>query len=220
MMLKAGIVKHAIVIGVELPIVPSVVKSYLDTGVLSQNKLNDPYSPNTSGFHPAESVSALVLENSDKKLGPKVLGYWCNSDADSPIGMPEDGNGLKDCIDLAKTHCPYPIKAICPHASGTWLHAKAEQQALKDSLGASEPISLHLMKPFTGHTVGASGLLDAALLAHYLRSHSLPPNMKNLTQPSAPFTLPTTTTPIANEMALLKIAVGMGGHNSIVALSP
>ena len=179
----------------------------------------DPYSSNTSGFHPGESASAIVLQASDDHLGPELMGYWCNSDADSPIGMPDDGNGLRDCLRMAKNalkDAP-PITAVCPHASGTWLHAKAEQQALLDGLEPPSPISLHLMKPFTGHTVGASGLLDTAVLAHYLRKGQTPPNLPGLTAPPSPFTLPTQQTKIGTN-CLLKIAVGMGGHNSIIAL--
>jgi len=66
MMLKCGIVKHAIVIGVELPIIDPVVQSYINTGVLSQNSTNDPYSEKTSGFHPGESASAIVLEKMER----------------------------------------------------------------------------------------------------------------------------------------------------------
>lgn len=218
MMLECGIVKHALVLGVELPIVPSVIQSYIDTGVLSSSAVNDPYSETTSGFHPGESASALVLQKNDEKRGPELLGYWCNSDADSPIGMPKDGSGLRDCILKAKQKlgAAAPIRAVCPHASGTLLHAQAEQTALLDALGDNHDISLHLMKPFTGHTVGASGLLDTVICSHFLRSGQLPPNLPGLTQPNQPFTLPDSSEPCNG--TLLKIAVGMGGHNSIIAL--
>ena len=229
MMLKSGVVKHAIVIGVELPIIDKVIQSYLDTGVLSQSKLNDPYSKETSGFHPGESASAIVLEaipdrEASEPDNPELLGYWCNSDAASPIGMPEDGNGLANCLkkavaDLSESE---PIKAICPHASGTWLHAKAEQQALINGLAPAKPISLHLLKPYTGHTVGASGMLDTAILAHYLRQSRLPPNLTGLTPPPSPFFMPDHRKGAIeiHEGIVLKISVGMGGHNSIIALKP
>ena len=230
MMQKSGMAKHAIGVGVELPIVDSIVQGYLDTGVLSQSELNDPYSENTSGFHPGEGASAIVLEAFDSEpteqtlSGPALLGFWCNSDAYSPIGMPDDGQGLRECIEQAlqdlrkQTGLRHPVSAVCPHASGTWLHAKAEQQALLDALQPEDSLPLHVFKPYTGHTVGASGLLDSAILAHYLRAYTLPPNMPNLSSPSSPFTLPAQLNAFPEGNILLKIAVGMGGHNSIVAL--
>ena len=159
------------------------------------------------------------LSAEDVPNSPKMLGYWCNSDADSPIGMPDDGHGLRDCIKMAKdalTDQP-PITAVCPHASGTALHAKAEQTALVEALQPENEVSLHPLKPFTGHTVGASGALDTAILAHYLRKKKLPHNLPNLTSPDAPFSVPAESLPFENS-SLLKIAVGMGGHNSVIAM--
>jgi len=218
MMLRCGVVKHAIVIGVELPIVDPVVQSYLNTGVLSANGVNDPYSPDTTGFFPGEAAAAIVLENSAEKKGPEVTGYWCNSDSASPIGMPEDGSGLRKCIQKAVAECP-DISAVCPHASGTYLHGIAEQTALVDALPEGRDVSLHLMKPLTGHTVGSSGLLDTAILAEFLTQGSLPPNISGLTSPPSPLRLPTEETAIVDS-TLLKIAVGMGGHNTVVSLRP
>lgn len=133
--------------------------------------------------------------------------------------MPQDGAGLRDCLTQAREALgeAAPIRAVCPHASGTLLHAQAEQTALLSALGNDQDISLHLMKPFTGHTVGASGLLDTVICTHFLREGLLPPNLPKLTSPAAPFSLP--SSPQESNGTLLKIAVGMGGHNSIIALN-
>jgi len=215
MLLDAGIVKFAIVLGVELPLVPEIIQHYQDTGVLTTNGINDPYHPETTGFSPGEAGVAVVLTSESVKDAPKVSGYWCNSDADSPIGMPSDGKGLRRCIEQAVSgldkFTDKKITAVCPHASGTLLHAKAEQVALGQALQSKEP------KPFTGHSVGASGLLDTALLTYYLRRSELPPNLPNLTSISEPFTLPDKPVSFANS-TLLKVAVGMGGHNSVVSI--
>ncbi|MFC4993563.1 beta-ketoacyl synthase N-terminal-like domain-containing protein [Rubritalea tangerina] len=219
LMLQSGMVEHVIVLGVELPLVAEIVQDYINTGVLSTNGINDPYHPETSGFFPGEAGCALVLSKEHIPSTPQLAGYWCNSDADSPIGMPEDGSGLRRCIQRALNDLQSipPITAICPHASGTHLHSLAEDRALRTALPLHSPLSLHPIKPFTGHTVGASGALDTTILAHYLRKGLLPPNLP-LTPPDAPFTLPQKPTQALG--SLLKIAVGMGGHNSIIALTP
>lgn len=220
MMLQSGVVRHAIVLGIELPLVDKIVQGYQDTGVLATNGINDPYHPATSGFFPGEAGCALVLSAENISSAPQLTGFWCNSDADSPIGMPSDGKGLRRCLQkaLADLALDTPIRAVCPHASGTLLHSIAEQRALTDALTPQQPISLHPLKPYTGHTVGASGALDTAILCHYLRSNQLPPNLPNLTKAPSPFTLPSTVTKA--EGTILKIAVGMGGHNSVIALRP
>ncbi|MFT6792728.1 MAG: 3-oxoacyl-[acyl-carrier-protein] synthase II [Rubritalea sp.] len=221
MLLDSGIVKFAIVLGIELPLVPEIIQHYQHTGVLTTNGINDPYHPETSGFSPGEAGTALILTSENVSNSPKITGYWCNSDAESPIGMPSDGRGLKRCLQQAVRHLTEsnspPITAICPHASGTLLHAQAEQAALVKALNPQEEISLHPLKPFTGHSVGASGALDTAILAHYMLNKQLPPNLPKLTAAPVPFTLPEKPTSFKNA-TLLKIAVGMGGHNSIISM--
>lgn len=224
MLIDSGMVKYTIVLGVELPLVPQIIKHYQQTGVLTTNEINDPYHPETAGFSPGEAGAALVLTSEDVEGSPKVSGYWCNSDADSPVGMPSDGKGLSKCLRQAVVSLSESsdkrISAICPHASGTLLHAQAEQAALHSALlpqSEMGEISLHPLKPFTGHSIGASGLLDTAILAYYMRSYLLPPNLAGLTARPEPFTLPDTTTSFKNA-SLLKIAVGMGGHNSVVSM--
>ncbi len=225
MMLLQGMVKRAIVIGVELPLLPDVLGSYAKTGVLSKTAVNDPYSPHTSGFLPGEAGAAVVLESfpdgSEKaRAAVQLTGYWCNSDTDSPIGMPENGLGLRDCLQrsVADLEEEPPIAAVCPHASGTVLHAKAELSALSSALPSGWPISLHPLKPFTGHTVGASGVLDCAILTHFMRQGKLPNNLPHLTPPEGGrFPLDASALEPGGA-TVLKIAVGMGGHNSIVAL--
>lgn len=247
MMLQQGIVQRAIVIGVELPLIDEVLNTYAKTGVLATEAVNDPYSPNAGGFFPGEAGAAVVLEsvsslatrrqqmessypgghlassNDENALARSMVemtGYWCNSDAASPIGMPTDGAGLRDCIRKAVQDLEGepPIAAVCPHASGTLLHGKAELAALRAALPEQEEkISLHPLKPYTGHTVGASGVLDAVILVHYMRQQKRPPNLPGLTPPGEPFDFSAKNL-AASGSTVLKIAVGMGGHNSVIAM--
>jgi 3-oxoacyl-[acyl-carrier-protein] synthase II len=227
MMLRQGLVQRAIVIGVELPLIAEVLAAYANTGVLATGTVNDPYAEQTSGLFPAEAGAALVLESdpalASRGLAPqsltRVSGYWCNSDADSPIGMPDDGAGLRACLAMAISGLKDEpaIAAVCPHASGTLLHARAELAALQAALPADRSVSLHPLKPYTGHTVGANGVLDCAVLTRFLRDRKLPPNLPGITCPGEPFTLEPAAL-AAGGSTVLKIAVGMGGHNSIVSL--
>ncbi|MDG0994289.1 MAG: beta-ketoacyl synthase N-terminal-like domain-containing protein [Akkermansiaceae bacterium] len=241
MMLKQGVVSRAIVIGVELPLLPEVIELYEKTGVLAKSSVNDPYSADAGGFFPGEAGAAVVLETTDALAERKsrvksadktecfthkhgsgdvrMTGYWCNSDANSPIGMSTDGKGLRDCLIKAVNDLrdEPEITAVCPHASGTLLHGKAEIEAMTAALPDDRTYSLHPLKPFTGHAVGASGLLDCVLLTYFMRIQSLPPNLAGITSPGEPFTLAPNTLSYDGS-TVLKIAVGMGGHNSIVSL--
>lgn len=69
---------------------------------------------------------------------------------------------------------------------------------------------LLLLKPFTGHTLGACGLLDIALITAALSD--LPGNLPGLAG-----VLPDVIHLRPGD-EILKIASGMGGHNAAVAL--
>jgi 3-oxoacyl-(acyl-carrier-protein) synthase len=85
------------------------------------------------------------------------------------------------------------------------------QDGLRSNFGS---VPLALLKPFTGHSLGASGLLEIALLSEFLSEGMFPPNLPGLAGPG----LETQPTPIAPEQLILKMASGMGGHNALVAL--
>lgn len=220
--LSSGAARRALVIGVDFPLMPALLSQYHDTGILSANNLNDPYSLLTSGMLPGEGVAALALEVSDRP-GPRILATLSNSDAYDNVGLPPDS---APSIQLLKDMLAHPelrhrrVSAICPHASGTLAHGMAEQKALATVFhdAGQAPVSLHFMKPHTGHSLGACGVVDAALLCGFLRQKMLPPNLPGLSTPkSERFTAPDTSQPFDPSTCLLKIAAGMGGRNTIVA---
>lgn len=222
--LSSGAATRALVVGVDFPLIPELLRIYHATGILSTNNANDPYSPNTSGMLPAEAVVAVTLEVSERP-GPRVLAALSNSDSYDNIALPKDG---LPSIRLLETMMRHPavrdrrVAAICPHASGTLAHGSAESTTLTAVFGTPghSPISLHLMKPFTGHSLGACGLLDVALSCAFLRRGLLPPNLPGLTRPpGADFTLPTVALPFAQNDCLLKLAVSMGGRNVLLAIT-
>jgi len=112
------------------------------------------------------------------------------------------------------------LRAVCPHASGTLVHGQAESRALREILadaGGAVP-TVHLMKPWTGHSMGASGALDLAILAAAMRDGELPPNLPGLCGVGDCARLPERFEPIASGEIVVKIASGMGGQNVIAAL--
>ncbi|OPZ84446.1 MAG: 3-oxoacyl-(acyl-carrier-protein) synthase 2 [bacterium ADurb.Bin429] len=217
----SGLAPRALCLSADLPLVPQLLRGYAQTGLLSRDGVNDPYSRKTTGFLPGEAGAALALEPAaGQPAYAHIVGYWANSDAFHPLGLPEDGAGIREVLMHAITELGMPrVSAICPHASGTHAHGQAERRALRAVFSAYEtPISLHLMKPFTGHAIGASGAIDLAVICHALRDGELPPNLPHLTGAGDPFILPATPT-LWDGGTVLKISVGMGGHNAVIALA-
>lgn len=204
MALQAGVTKRALVVAVDLPLYPDLMEDFNATRLLSQRCVYDPLSPDTDGFHAGEAGTALTLEVDG--TGPVIARYAANSDAYDSLVIPEDGAPLAELL----SGFPRP-DLICPHATGTANHARAELRAMRAAFPSLPP--LLLLKPLTGHTLGASGLLDVALIAEGLRLGQLPSNQPGLHAPPAvSLTVPQTP------RSVLKIASGMGGHNAVVEI--
>ncbi len=215
LLVQSGVVPRALAVAVDLPLVPCLLDSYASSGLLSKAIACDPYHPSSQGFIPAEGAAAMTLEPC-KPGHPSLLGYSANSDASDPLGMPKDGGMSVELMRQAIARHGRPT-AICPHATGTAVHATAEPAALERTFHGSPLPSLHLLKPFTGHTIGASGLIETAILTAFLNQGQLPPNPAGLTAPGS-FRLPDRVLDASG--LIFKLSHSMGGHNALLVLSP
>jgi len=213
MLVRSGVVPRALAVAVDLPLVPLLLDSYAMSGILASDLRVDPYRPGTAGFVPAEGAAAMALDTIPG-THPRLVHYGCNSDACDPLGIPKDGGRTPDLFH----HAPSALRsvALCPHATGTAVQAAADPAALARAFPTARP-SLHLLKPFTGHTIGASGLLESVILARFLRDGLLPPNLPGLFAPPG-FELPAHAQAAVGPVC--KLSHGMGGHNALLVLTP
>jgi 3-oxoacyl-[acyl-carrier-protein] synthase II len=214
MLVRCGAAPRALAVAVDLPLVPLLLDNYAASGILSDQLGADPYRPGTSGFIPAEGAAAMAIDTSAGRQ-PRLLHYGCNSDACDPVGIPKDGGRTPDLFKPMAGTSHWPL-AVCPHATGTAVQAAADPAALARVFADDRP-SLHLLKPFLGHTIGASGLLESVVLAGFLRTGMLPPNLSGLFPPQG-FDIP--DHPLAAAGPVAKLSHGMGGHNALLVLTP
>jgi len=209
MIIDSGQAERALVVAVDLPLVPLLLANYRASGLLGTGGSLDPYSSGTSGFLPGEGAAAIALCRENE--GRLRFTYFSNnSDGKDPVGIPVSGGRTPELLDRAISICGDPT-AICPHATGTQIQARAERAFLKGRFGDSR-VSLHLLKPFLGHTVGASGLLESAILLDFMSRGELPPNHPDTTGIKG-MTTPSEVLPC--EGPVFKLAHGMGGHNAL-----
>lgn len=221
-----GMAPRALVVAVDLPLIPELLRDFADTGLLSTNGCNDPYAAASSGFFPGEAAAAVTLERAGASSrdggGLVVERYAANSDAYDSLATPEDGRALAECL----------IKVIgdgemggelllCPHGTGTANFSATERAALVRVRECCElnRLSLMPMKPLTGHSLGASGLLDVALMAAAVNRGRIPAAMKGLSAPGQGTDIWSgTDVPVGSGLRVVKAASGMGGHNAAVRM--
>jgi len=221
----SGLAPRALVVAVDLPLLPELLRDFRDTGLLSTNGINDTFATTgisaTSGFLPGEAAVALTLErDADGKAKLcRIEHYAANSDAYDALMIPDDGGGIEDCVRGAiNAGDRGKIVALCPHATGTLNHARVEPPALKRALEGWN-VPLLPLKPQTGHTLGASGLLDVALLAACMAEGWLPAVLPGLTPPECGLRLNESSMNVVSGDRVIKLASGMGGHNAVVSLA-
>jgi len=215
MLIRSGMAQRALAVAVDLPLVPLLLDNYAASGILSTSMRSDPYWPGTTGFVPAEGAAAIAMETK-KGNHPRLLHFRSNSDACDPIGIPKDGGRTPDLFDRMPAGST-KLVAVCPHATGTAVQAAADPAALARVFPQGERPTLHLLKPYVGHSIGASGLLESVVLAQFLRRAELPPNLPGLHAPDG-FTLPDQV--ISIDGAVAKLSHGMGGHNALLTMFP
>lgn len=223
MAVAAGLAPRALVVAVDLPLIADLLRDFRDTGLLSFNGVNDPFAlmgeAATSGFLPGEAAVAVTLERETERPLCRIEHYAANSDAFDALMIPEDGGGIADCVrTVAKAGDADRVIALCPHATGTINHARVEPPALLRGLEGRQ-VPLLPLKPYTGHALGASGLLDVALLAACLGEGWLPAVLPGLTPPSCGLSLNEAPLAVQSGDRVIKLASGMGGHNAAVSLT-
>lgn len=207
LLIDSGQAERALVVAVDLPLVPLLLDNYAASGLLSKHATLNPFSPDTDGFIPGEGAAAIAL-SAAATGNLRLVHYANNSDGADPVGIPKDGGRTLKLIEKAIALCGAP-SAICPHSTGTQTQARAESLFLT---AFETGTTLHLLKPYIGHTVGASGLIESAILLSFMKQNQLPPNLPStagLTNLPAPTDCKTPSGPV------FKLAHGMGGHNAL-----
>lgn len=214
LLVNSGAAPRALVVAVDLPLVPILLDNYAASGLLANHRDQNPYHPHSSGFIPAEGAAAMAIEPHAGNF-PHLAHYACNADASDPVGIPRDGGRTPLLLEIASRLHGAPA-AVCPHAPGTAVQAVADPAALNRAFPEARP-TLHLLKPYIGHTIGASGLLETVILARFARDCQLPPNLPGLHAPSG-FELPDGVLDASG--SIYKLSHGMGGHNALLVLTP
>jgi len=156
-----------------------------------------PFELNRSGFVMGEGAGMMVLERKDlaQKRGAhiyaEVAGYGATSDAYHITAMHPDGRGAVSAIEHALRDAQIDrekIGYINAHGTATPMNDALETMVIKKAFG--DHVKTHdknravisSTKSMTGHMLGATGGIEAALCALALKYQMVPPTI-NLDTP-------------------------------------
>jgi 3-oxoacyl-[acyl-carrier-protein] synthase II len=180
-----------------------------------------PFDANRKGITLGEGAGYLVLERWDDAVarGATILaelcGYGASCDAHHPTAPAEDGRGAEAAMRGALSEgrvTPASVDYVNAHGTGTTLNDSAESRAIIATLGTEVPVSSS--KSYFGHTLGASGAVEAVVTVLALQNQIAPPTLR-LRERAAECPLdyiPDTPRPM--ELAnVLSNTFGFGGSN-------
>jgi 3-oxoacyl-[acyl-carrier-protein] synthase II len=144
-----------------------------------------PFSAQRKGITLGEGAAYLVLERWDDALarGARILaelcGYGATCDAHHPTAPHEEGRGAEAAMRNALFDARWngvPVDYINAHGTGTLLNDSAETKAIKAAIGTRTPVSSS--KSYFGHTLGASGAVEAVVTLLALMHQIAPPTLR------------------------------------------
>src|SRR5437660_4091109 len=180
-----------------------------------------PFGAERKGITLGEGAAYLILERWDDAVArgvtilAELCGYGATCDAHHPTAPAEDGRGAEAAMRAALADASTEAGAIDyinAHGTGTLLNDAAETKAIASAVGTKVPVSSS--KSFFGHTLGASGGVEAVISVLALRDQLAPPTLRlHLAAQDCPLDyVPHTPRPMPMRNVLSN-TFGFGGSN-------
>ncbi len=229
-LIRSGRADIALAGGCEAAICPIGIAGFNSCKALSKNnsdpqKASRPFDTERDGFVMGEGGAVLVLETMksaiDRGATPiaELTGYGPTADAYHITQPAPEGEGGARAMKIALADAgisPNDIDYINAHGTSTVLNDKNETMAMKSVFGDhARTVAISSTKSMTGHLLGASGSLEAALSTMVIERGQVPPTI-NLDVPDADCDLDYTANAAKSISAetVMTNSFGFGGHNS------
>ena len=201
-----------------------VMRGFDTLGVLTQAADGRPlpFSRRRSGFLFAEGGACLLvleeLEQAVRRGAPiyaEIADYKSNSDAATIMQIDPEGKQVRRL--LADLSAGRAIDYLNAHGTGTLANDEVEARAIQSVFGdvSTQPL-INSTKGILGHTLGASGAIEAAVTALSVRRGTVHGNLMEEPMENLNLPLDCVERPIKNA---LSVSYGFGGHNGGLLLT-
>lgn len=214
-LIKNGLAKRVIVGGTDA-LAKFSINGFNSLMILSPN-VCQPFDSNRSGLNLGEGAAFLVLEDeqlSEKKNKYAELTGYCNTnDAFHPSSLSENGEGpylaMQGALKLAGISSS-KIDFINTHGTGTENNDEVESRAMLRLF--EEVPSFSSTKSNIGHTLGASGAIEAVYSILNLMHQEIYPSLRFVTPIESTKLIPTLSYTKKDVSHVLSNSFGFGGN--------
>ncbi len=188
-----------------------------------------PFDADRDGFVLGEGAASIILEEAEhaRSRGASILaevaGYGSTDDAFHITQPSEGGKGAIAAMQHALSDAQLGVEDvdyINAHGTSTPFNDKTESAAITTLFGEhAKKVKVSSTKSMIGHSLGASGALEAAACVQAISHNILPPTI-NYSTPDPECTLdyvPNTAQEAEVNVAMSN-SFGFGGHNGVIVL--
>lgn len=221
-----GYADAAVVGGAEAAARKSARIGFVAARALSPTGFARPFDVDRDGFVMGEGAGILLLEAEEVALErgaaplARILGGASTGDAHHVTAPHPLGAGAERAMRLALQDSnlePARVSYVNAHGTGTELNDRTEGEVIARVFGERQPF-VSSVKATTGHALGASGSIEAAVVVESIRRAQLPPNVGLSTQdPEIPLTDIVREVRDWDPAPALSNSFGFGGHNTVLA---
>lgn len=216
--LQSGECDTAVVLGADV-LSPFIISGFQSFKALSAEPCR-PFDAQRCGLNLGEAAAAMVwsrTEGTPRKDDIVLVDGAIANDANHISGPSRTAEGLTNCLKAVLAHFDQKDLAFI-NAHGTATLYNDEMEALALHRCALDGTPINSLKPYFGHTLGAAGVLESILDAHFLREglifSSLGYDNNGVTnRQNVATTLQKTAKPFC-----IKMLSGFGGSNAVLVL--
>jgi nodulation protein E len=227
-MVRSGMVDAAIAGGHEAPLTFGFLRAWDSMRVVSPTQCR-PFSADRDGMTIGEGAAMLTLETLESArarnahIYAEIVGTGSSADA-SHITQPlADGAAAAIRLALKDANAsPDEVGYISAHGTGTQANDTTEAAAIHQVFGPLAPnIPISSTKSLHGHSIGASGALEALATILALHENLLPANT-GVTEidPAIHLDVILNSPRKASPKLALSNSLAFGGLNAVLALRP
>lgn len=214
---------------------PLLLMAYTSMGTLSRrmdlapHEVSRPFDRTRDGFVLGEGSGMLILESLERaqqrgaRIYAEVLGFGSSFDAYSIIKPDPEARGAARAITNALREARVDhrdVDYINAHGTSTRLNDQMETMAVKRVFGErAKQIPMSSIKSMIGHSIGASGAIEAVALAMTLAKKVLPPTINlNNPDPACDLDYVPNTARESKPVVALSTSFGFGGQNGAIVM--
>ncbi|MGD9601686.1 MAG: beta-ketoacyl synthase [Gammaproteobacteria bacterium] len=181
---------------------------------------NRPFDVERTGFLFSEGGAAIVVLESESFARQRTTrplaelrGFATSSDAQSMLAISEENNAIDEMLEevlLDANLSSKDIGYINAHGTSTELNDRIESRIIEKHFAHGPAVNS--TKSILGHTIGASGALEAIVTTKSLMEQRVH-RSRNLERPIAPLNFCLESMEVNFEFALSQ-SFGFGGHNA------